>query len=149
MDGIDPSTTGEKKTEKCLASCLASACGKRRISANQNELKTPVISENRITPKTSITAIKRSYRPEKASVETVSDTLEARGFEPLSRDISGRSSTCVVVILGFAQRYAQRQAYRIAISQRISPWRCEKTPQLSRWSSQTANSRENLPMRVA
>jgi len=132
MDAIDPSTTGEKKTEKCLASCLALECGKRRISANQNELKTPVISENQNTPETSITAIKRSYRPDQASVETVSDTLEARGFEPLSRDISGRSSTCVVVILGFAQRHAQRQACRIAISQRISPWRCEKTPQLSR-----------------
>ncbi len=131
-DAIDPLTTGEKKTEKCLASCLSSECGKRRIFANQDELKTHVISENRITPETSITAIKRSYRPDETSAQGVSDTLEARGFEPLSRDISGRSSTCVVVILGFAQRHAQRQACRIAISQRISPWRCEKTPKLSR-----------------
>jgi hypothetical protein len=42
--------------------------------------------------------------------------MEARGFEPLSRDISGRPSTCVVFNLRFAPQAAQRQAACFAIS---------------------------------
>jgi hypothetical protein len=41
--------------------------------------------------------------------------MEAGGFEPPSRDISGRSSTCVVVDLRFAPQTARRRAVCFAI----------------------------------
>jgi len=41
--------------------------------------------------------------------------MEAGGFEPPSRDISGQASTCIVARLRFAPRSAGRQAERIAI----------------------------------
>lgn len=92
-----------KKTEKCLAS----ECGKRRISANQDELKIPVISENQNTPETSITAIKRSYRPDQASAQGLPDTLEARGFESqaentyplINKELTDTQKTCLAYSL--------------------------------------------------
>ena len=52
--------------------------------------------------------------------------MEAGGFEPPSRDISGRASTCLVVFLRFACGIAKRQALPLAISRLISPLRHEK-----------------------
>ena len=53
--------------------------------------------------------------------------LEAGGFEPPSRDISGRVSTCLVVYLIFARVAAKRQAYTFAISRLNSPF-ASRTP---------------------
>ena len=58
--------------------------------------------------------------------------MEAGGFEPPSRDISGRASTCLVVNLKFARVYAKRQAYTFAISRLNSPLRRENPHRLSR-----------------
>jgi len=75
--------------------------------------------------------------------------LEARGFEPLSRDISGRSSTCIVGTLGFAQQNAYRQACCIAISLRCRLDAAKETSQLSRFASQGQSHGKRLPLRVA
>ena len=53
--------------------------------------------------------------------------MEAGGFEPPSRDISGWASTCLVVYLKFARAAAKRQAYAFAISRLNSPF-ASRTP---------------------
>jgi hypothetical protein len=53
-----------------------------------------------------ITAIKHSYRNNDIDVPNSVHRVEAGGFEPPSRDISGRPSTCVVVNLRFAPQAA-------------------------------------------
>jgi len=53
--------------------------------------------------------------------------MEAGGFEPPSRDISGRASTCLVDFLTFAQTAAKRQAPAFTISRLVSPLRREKS----------------------
>ncbi len=58
--------------------------------------------------------------------------MEAGGFEPPSRDISGWASTCLVVYLKFARAAAKRQAYAFAISRLNSPLRREHPHRLSR-----------------
>lgn len=42
--------------------------------------------------------------------------MEAGGFEPPSRDISGQASTCIVVFLSFAPAGVKRQTPAFAIS---------------------------------
>ena len=52
--------------------------------------------------------------------------MEAGGFEPPSRDISGQASTCIVVYLYLARPSAKRQALELASPQLISPSRHER-----------------------
>ena len=58
--------------------------------------------------------------------------MEAGGFEPPSRDISGQASTCLVAFLKFARDTAKRQALSLAISQSVSPLRHEHPQRLAR-----------------
>ena len=53
--------------------------------------------------------------------------MEAGGFEPPSRDISGQASTCLVVYLYLARASVKRQALAFASSQSISPL-CHERP---------------------
>jgi hypothetical protein len=53
--------------------------------------------------------------------------MEAGGFEPPSRDISGQASTYIVAFLSFTVDIAKRQALSIAISRLDSPLRHERT----------------------
>ena len=55
------------------------------------------------------------YKKTPFSIKKTAFLLEAGGFEPPSRDISGKASTCVVVDLNFASRNVQRQTSRSAI----------------------------------
>ena len=52
--------------------------------------------------------------------------MEAGGFEPPSRDISGQASTCIVVYLILARPSAERQALELASPRLISPSRHER-----------------------
>ena len=52
--------------------------------------------------------------------------MEAGGFEPPSRDISGQASTCIVVCLYLARASAKRQAPAFASPRLISPSRHER-----------------------
>ena len=52
--------------------------------------------------------------------------MEAGGFEPPSRDISGQASTCIVVYLILARPSAKRQALELASPRLISPSRHER-----------------------
>ncbi len=58
--------------------------------------------------------------------------MEAGGFEPPSRDISGQASTCLVVFLKFARDSAKRQALSVGISRSVSPLRHEHPQRLAR-----------------
>ncbi len=52
--------------------------------------------------------------------------MEAGGFEPPSRNISGRASTCLVAFLSLDQAGAKRQAPAVTSSRLISPLRHEQ-----------------------
>ena len=68
--------------------------------------------------------------------------MEAGGFEPPSRDISSRASTCLVAYLKFARIHAKRQAYIFASSRLISLLRHEHPQGLSRYLTSATDSQE-------
>ncbi len=72
-----------------MASSLTPLCGKGRISADLNEQKDGDNPKNKNPSKEAITAVKRSYKPNCASILSVSNPLEAGGVEPLAGNREG------------------------------------------------------------
>jgi hypothetical protein len=85
VDAVNSSGIDLKKTENCLAPCLAFGCEKERIWANKNDRKAGDFSKNSNASKKPITSIKHSYRHNDIGVQSSAHRVEAGGFEPLAR----------------------------------------------------------------